>query len=69
MSRLFRPYSTPAGADSVSCECSGAHSYTAEVRGGFVRVCRWGSAAAPSEMRVHGHGGDGVRTVTKLIDA
>ena len=66
-------YQTATAADRRTCGCAGAHSYTVPTaRGGFVRVCRWGSAAAPSDLRAHGPRGadlDGVREVEALLGA
>ena len=48
-------YRTVSAADRRTCGCAGATSYTAPTRGGgFVRVCRWGGASRPTDMRAHG---------------
>jgi len=57
MTTTNRPYATASAADRCRCGCSGATSYTVRVEAGWVRVCRWGSAGAPTTMRVHGPAG------------
>ncbi len=69
---INRPFVSVAGAARCTCSCAGASSYVAEVADGFVRVCRWGSAGNPSDMRIHGRGGavlaDTVRGARSMLE-
>ena len=72
MMTTTRTYATVRAADASRCSCSGATSYTAAAaEGGYVRVCRWGGASSPNDMRAHGPRGaviaDGTDAVMQLL--